>query len=59
MSYLNRGKVIIMNNKYFDKVGVREGMDQDVLVFNECFFNFGFEVICFDSFIVEEMRFNL
>lgn len=59
MSYLNRGKVIIMNNKYFDEFKVRNGIDQDVLVFNECFFNFGFEVICFDSFIVEEMRFNL
>lgn len=59
MSHPNRGKAIIMNNKYFDKAGVREGTDQDASALNECLSNLGFEVTRFDSLTAEEMRFNL
>lgn len=60
MDYLNRGKVIIINNKDFSNdFKVREGMDKDVLDFDKCFFKFGFEVICFDNFIVGDMKCKL
>lgn len=60
MNHLNRGKAIIMNNKYFrNGIKVREGTDKDASDLDECLSKLGFEVTRFDNLTAEGMRCKL
>ena len=58
MSYPNRGKALIINNRVFDRrlnLGERSGTDVDAIAIHQRFSEMGFEVEVFNNLSVKDM----
>ena len=58
MSYPNRGKALIINNRHFDRrlnLGERTGTDVDAIALHQRFGEMGFEAEVVDNLTIKEM----